>query len=116
MPIDPISWMIISFIAGAATGATVAYFWDSIKAWATRVVGYIIDTINRAIEVASKAIIYLEKRGARIYKRAEVYVRNIFNGNTSMRYKEEEIPRYDVPDDINADLENQIKMKVMQQG
>jgi hypothetical protein len=89
MPIDPISWAIIigSFFAGAAVG----YFWDEITEWANRMLGYILDSINIAIEVTSDATVYLVKQGARFYKRIEVYVRNRNSGVTTLKYKEEEV-------------------------
>ena len=58
MPIDPITWTIIglSFFSGAAVG----YFWDDITAWFTRVIESLLDLINRAVEVTSDAIVYLQ--------------------------------------------------------
>jgi len=110
MPIDPISWLII-----AAVAVTVAVeFWDEIKAWASQVLGRILDAINDAIEVASDGIVYLVKEGTRIYKRIEVFVRNVRSGGTRVEYRQEEISKYDIPDEILADLDKKQKLKLMQ--
>ncbi|MFM6081884.1 MAG: hypothetical protein ACKPCI_25795 [Dolichospermum sp.] len=113
MPIDPISWAIIigSFIAGASVG----YFWDEITEWANRMLGYILDSINRAIEVTSDAAVYLVREGSRVYKKVEVYVRNIHTLVTSIKQREEEISPYDLPDEINEQLNRKTKLKLMQQ-
>ncbi|MBN3909577.1 MAG: hypothetical protein HWQ35_24480 [Nostoc sp. NMS1] len=102
MPIDPISWAIIigSFVAGYAVG----YFWDEIKVWATRILGYIIDGLNRAIEVASNATVFLVKKGTRVYKKIEVIVRNFATGKYFKRYQDEEISPYDVPENAMSEL------------
>ncbi|MDJ0615167.1 MAG: hypothetical protein QNJ63_00110 [Calothrix sp. MO_192.B10] len=112
MPIEPISWIIIGLFAGFAVGV----FWDEIKAWATRVLGYILDAVNRAIEVTSDAIVYLVKQGTRIYKRIEVYVRNVNSGGTRIEYRQEEVSPYEIPDDIQAQLERKQKLKLIQQS
>ncbi|WP_254172954.1 hypothetical protein [Planktothrix pseudagardhii] len=107
---DPITWAIIigSFLGGAAIG----YFWDEIKAWASKVLGYILDGINYLIEVTSDAVVYLVKQGTRVYKRIEVYVRNIRTGGTRLEYRQEEISPYDLPDDINAELNRKMNNKL----
>ena len=112
MTIDPISWMIIGFVVGLATG----YFWDEIKEWAARMLGYILDAIDRAINVISDAVVYLVKEGTRVYKRIEVHVRNIYSRKTELYYKQEEVSRGDIPDDINADLDRKMKIKLLQQS
>jgi len=114
MPIDPISWAIIigSFFAGAAVG----YFWDEIQEWASQMLGYILDAVNTAIEVTSDAIVYLVKEGSRIYQTMEVFVRNVRTGSTRLESRKQEIPRSKVPDDINAQLEAKMKLKLMQQA
>lgn len=78
-----IDWIIICAAAFSA-GATVGYFWDEITQWATRAIGYILDRINRAIQVTSDAIVYLVKEGRRYYKKVEVYARNIYNESTQL--------------------------------
>jgi hypothetical protein len=112
MPIDPISWMIIGFLVGGAVG----YFWDEIKEWATRVLGYILDAINYALEVTSDAITYLVQEGTRVYKRVEVYVRNVRTGGTRLEYRQEQISSYDIPDDLKAQLDRKQKLKLLQQS
>ncbi len=112
MPIDPFTWAIIALYVFDA-GLIVAAFWDEIKAWASRMLGYILDAINWAIEVTSDAVVYLVKKGTRVYKRVEVYVRNIYSRATRLNYREEETPRPDVPDDINEQLDEKMKVKLM---
>lgn len=117
MPFDPISWAIIigSAFAGGAVGGTVGYFWDEIKAWATRMLGYILDGINTAIEVTSDAVVYLVKEGTRVYQTMEVYVRNIRTGRTRIESRQREISRSEVPPDLDAQLEEKMRLKLMQQ-
>ena len=114
MPIDPISWAII--IGSALAGVTVGYFWDEIQEWASRMLGYILDAVNTAIEVTSDAIVYLVKEGGRVYQTMEVFVRNVRTGSTRLESRKQEIPRSKVPDDINAQLEAKMKLKLMQQA
>ena len=113
MPIDPITWAIIGFAAGAFTGATVGYFWDEIKEWASRMLGYILDAINYAVEVASDALVYIVKEGTRIYKEIEVFSRNIYTGATTRHVKREEIPPNQVPSDMNKQLEERMRLELM---
>lgn len=115
MPIDPITWAIIGFAAGAVTGATVGYFWDEIKEWASRMLGYILDAINYAVEVTSDALVYIVKEGSRIYKEIEVFSRNIYTGATTRHVKREEISPHQVPSDMEEQLKAKSKVKIMQQ-
>jgi hypothetical protein len=111
MPIDPISWgIIIGFIGGFGAG----YFWDEIQKWATRAVSFILDRVNRAYEVASKGLVYLVKQGTRVYKRVEVYVRNVRSSSTRLEYRQEEISPYEIPDEIKDELSQKEKVKLMQ--
>lgn len=113
MAIDPIS-LTLMFLFGAATGATVTIFWDELKAWAVRAIGYIIDAINLAIEVTSDAYVYLVREGTRYYKRAEVFVRNIRTGGTRTEYRREEVSPYDIPDEARAELDRKQKLLAAQ--
>lgn len=114
MPLDPISWALI--IAGAfGAGVAFGYFWDDITAWASRMLNRILNAINRAVEVVSNALVYLVKRGTRIYKRVEVFVRNVFNNRNYIRNQEEEIYRDDIPQEILADLDRKQKVRLMEQ-
>jgi hypothetical protein len=112
MQIDPISWAII--IGSALAGFTVGYFWDEIQEWANRMLGYILDSINRAIELTSDATVYLVKQGALFYKRIEVYVRNRNSGVTTLKYREEEVA--EVPAEVEDQFRRNDKIKVMQQA
>jgi hypothetical protein len=106
--IDPFSLTLI-FFAGAVAGAAVASFWEEIKAWAVPAIGYIIDTIDWAVEVTSDAYVYVLKQGTRIYKRSEVFVRNVITGGTRAEYRQEEISQYDMPDEARAELDHKQK-------
>ncbi len=119
MPIDPITWIIICTIVVVEVGiAAVARFWDEIKAWATKVVGYILDAVNSAIEVATPAITELVKVGTRIYKRVEIYVKNIFTGDIIRKFREEEVSPYEVPPELLAQLDQEAtnRLKLMYQS
>jgi len=100
-------WIIISGITSFFAGVAVAAFWDDIKAWASRMLGYILDAVNGAIEVTSDAITSLVKVGDRYYKSVEVWVRNIRSNKTERRFKKEEVP----PAAIPAEIEEQLKQK-----
>lgn len=112
MPIDPFTWIILAAFVGCAVG----YFWDEIKVWATRVIGYILDAIIFAIEVTSDAIVYLVKEGRRFYKRVEVFVRNTVSGSYRKEYRQQEVPEYDIPDELKEQLEVKSRVKVMQRA
>ncbi|MBU7581939.1 MAG: hypothetical protein KAF91_03365 [Nostoc sp. TH1S01] len=114
MFIDPISWAII--IGSALAGAAVGYFWEDIKRWATQVLASILRTIDELIEVTSDAIVYLLEEGTRVYKRMEVYVRNVKTGATRREYRQQEVSRYDIPDELNEQLERKRQLKIMQQA
>jgi hypothetical protein len=106
--------IIVWLLAGFAAGAAVGYFWDEIKEWATRALGYIFDAINWAIEVTSDAITYLVKQGNRIYKRIEVYVRNVYTGATRLEFRQQEISPHELPENIKDQLNTKQKLKLMQ--
>jgi hypothetical protein len=107
--LDPISWAIIGFVVGAFAGA----FWDEITEWASQVLQLILGAIDLAVTVTSEAVVYLVKRGARVYKTMEVISRNIYSGLTKLNEKSEEISRYDIPDDVNQELDRKMKMKLL---
>lgn len=77
MLIDFIIWIIIglSFFGGVVVG----YFWDDIIVWFIWVIEFLLDLINWVVEVIFDVIVYLVKKGKCIYKRVEVYVRNIYD-------------------------------------
>ena len=110
---DPLTWILIgSFLAGAGVG----YFWDEIIAWAERAVKAILNAINYAIEVTSRAVLYLVRQGKRYYKTVEVYVRNIYSKSTRLDSRQEEVAETNIPQDILADLEYKQKIKVGEQN
>jgi hypothetical protein len=100
---DPITWVIIGLLA-FDTGLLIGAFWDEIKAWFDRTLGYILDGINWAVEQASNAIAYLVKQGTRVYKKIEVFIKNVVTGKYFKRYKEMEISPNDVPQKIMSQL------------
>lgn len=100
MPIDIILWAVAAGIAGFAVG----YFWDEIKAWATQAVRAILNGINWAVEVTSDALTYLVRQGTRIYKKVEVYVKNVASGGIRREYRQELIPETEIPGDILSQL------------
>ncbi len=111
------NWVIAvgAALFGAAVGGTVVYFWDEIKAWANRVIGYIVDAINYAIEVTSDAIVYLVREGQRYYKQVEVYVMDIYTGKTRIESRREEInDKSQIPQETREDLQYKAKLKLMQ--
>ncbi|MCT7948180.1 hypothetical protein NG798_00040 [Ancylothrix sp. C2] len=116
MPFDPISWIII-FAIGFGGGSAINYDWnrimEDIKAWANRVVGDILDTINKALEVASDAIVYLLKEKNRYYKQVEVYVMNINTNNVKIVIEKEIIEYSEIPEEIRQELEQKMKIKLM---
>ena len=72
--------------------------------------------INRAVEVTSDAIVYLVKKGKRIYKRVEVYARNIYDKTTRLLSDQEEIYPGDVPQELNDQLEYKTKVELGRRG
>ena len=106
-----IGWLLLAAVASFAVG----YFWDELKAWASRVINYILEAINWAIEIASNAFVYLVKQGYRFYKRVEVYIRNRRSGNTTVRYQEAEVSEYEIPEEARTQLNYRSKLAVYQQ-
>lgn len=111
MPLDPISWIIIGFVAGALT----ATFWDEITEWASRALEAILRAIDLAVTVTSNGIVSLVKQSGRIYKKVEVVTRNIHDKVTKKHTKTEEISPYDVPDELEEELERKSKIKLLEQ-
>ncbi len=111
-----IDWIIIgaSALAGFGVGFTIGYFWDEIKAWAIRAIEYIIAQINRAITAISDAIVYLVKSGQRVYKRVEIFSRNIFTKVTKCLSDQEEVNINDLPEELKNQLDYDEKLKLMQ--
>lgn len=109
MPFDPISWAIIGFVVGAFAGT----FWDQITEWASQVLQLILGAIDLAVTVTSDAVVYLVKRGGRVYKTMEITSRNIYSGLTKLNEKSEEMSPYDVPDDVNQELNRKLKLKLL---
>ncbi|MBF2056189.1 MAG: hypothetical protein IGQ45_02970 [Cyanobacterium sp. T60_A2020_053] len=107
MPIPVIVWWVGSAIGGALVGAAITYFWDSIREWASRMLDYILNGINQAVEVTSQAIVSLIKNGDSIFKLIKVYVMDR-NRNVRVESRRENINKNDVPEDILAQLDAQM--------
>jgi hypothetical protein len=116
MPIDPITWVIIagSFAVGALTGAVVVTFWDEIKEWASRMLGYILDGINETLEVTSDALVYLVLEGSRLYKEIEVFSQNIYDNTTKRNTRREQVTPDKVPLGFQEQLAEKKRIQLMQ--
>ncbi|WP_054469983.1 hypothetical protein [Planktothricoides sp. SR001] len=113
-----IDWVIVgaSFLVGAVTGVTIAYFWDEIKAWANRVVGYILDAVNHAIEVISDIIVSLIKEGNKYYREAKAYVMNAYTGEVRIEGRRQQIDQSQIPDEYLEDLKRKAAMLLMKRS
>ncbi|MGB3511055.1 MAG: hypothetical protein WBA93_17845 [Microcoleaceae cyanobacterium] len=111
-------WVMIGAAAllGFGGGVAVGYFWDEIKAWANRVIGYIVDAINYAIEVTSDAIVYLVREGQRYYKKVEVYVMDVDTGKTRIESRQEQIQENKIPSEHLDTLQYKANLKLMQRA
>ena len=72
--------------------------------------------INRAVEVTSDAIVYLVKKGKRIYKRVEVYARNIYDKTTRLLSDQEETYPDNIPQELKDQLEYKAKLELGRRG
>ncbi len=112
MPFPIIGWIILGFI----TGAAVSHFWKEIQQWATLTLSRLLDGLNKAIEVTSKAVVYLIKQGAYIYKMVQVHSQNIQNNQITKYQPMEVVPPQEVPDDIMKELNQKTQLRVMEQA
>lgn len=96
--------LVFAFLFGALAGATVAYFWDDIKEWASNAIRSILRRINQALNAVSDAIIYLSKQAGRIYKKIAFYSREIYSGVMRKHERAEEISSYDIPEEMLEQL------------
>jgi hypothetical protein len=113
MPFDPISWAVIALYAIDAA-LIVGSFWEEIKKWFDRILGYIIDGLIKEIESATKATAFLVYKGTRFYKKIEVIVRNVVTGKYFKRYQEEEISPYDLDEQTKSQLSANPNLPVYQ--
>ena len=105
----------IAFLAGAAIGATVSYFWDDIQDWIERVFDAILDGLSRAIEWATERVAFLLKEGGKIYRGIIVLVRNKW-GEEKIEHHAEEISPDQIPDDIKRELREGMAKLIAQQS
>lgn len=85
-------------------GGAVAYFWDDIKNWISRVFDAIVATLNSFIEWAVEGIAFIVEEGGKYYKAVQVLVRNKL-GHERVEHHVEPISRSDVPSEIKNQLE-----------
>ncbi|NMG22698.1 hypothetical protein [Brasilonema bromeliae] len=97
MPLDPISWLIIGAIIGAGT----VVFWDRIKDWATRVMGFLLDQMNKLVEFLVGGVVFLIKEGKKYYKKLYLYTRDKESQKPYRRESDKvEIKEADIPSDL----------------
>lgn len=97
-------WIIAGLIGAAVGGATV-YFWDDLKAWSNRMLGYILDAINWVIEIASDAITYIGRKAGYYYRQIKVWVKDRRTGTIRVVTKTEEVTNNnDIPEPIRRQL------------
>lgn len=109
--ITGIEWaIVISFVMGA----TMAVFWDKIKAWASKVWHLIVDVINTAIEVVSNVLVYLVKEAGRFYKQVKVFIMNK-SGKVRVEVRRQELSCFEIPNDILQELERKRELLLMKE-
>jgi hypothetical protein len=101
-----IDWNILINLANS--------FGNAIKDWANSVVDKILGRIDKVIDVASDAIVYLIKEGDSYYKEIKVFIMNIGSLQVRCEYKKEIIQYSDIPEDIRKQLEERRELKLMQ--
>jgi hypothetical protein len=101
-----IDWTILINLANS--------FGNAIKNWANSVVDKILGRIDKAIEVASDAIVYLIKENNRYYKEVKVYMMNIGSREVRFEIQKEVIQLSEIPEDIRKQLEERCELKLMQ--
>lgn len=109
-------WMIVPFIAGLFIGGLVVAFWDEIKEWAENLLEYVIDEINKVLEVISDAFVYIVQEGTRFYKRFEVYTKNIRTNKIESHIEIKEVSESEIPDEVKQQLQmrSDNKIQIMQ--
>lgn len=83
-----------------AVSSAVQSFIDSLKAFAARIIGRIIDGINWAFEKVSEAIVSLLREDGIFYKIVRVYIKNTRTGDVEVESSRTKISKSDVPNDI----------------
>jgi hypothetical protein len=114
MPFPIFGWIIIGAIAGIASIAAVAFL-DEITEWASRMLDYILDGINKAIEVTSDAIVSVVKEGSKFYRDVMIYVSNTGTGQTRIERSTQEINPSEIPSEIIEALQEKTRIQIGQQ-
>jgi hypothetical protein len=108
-----IAGWIIAGLVGAAIGGAVVYFWDDLKEWANRMLGYILDAIDWALQKASDAITYIVTRAGRYYREIRVWIKNRRTGKVVVESRTEQVDRDEIPVDIQRQLGMNDEKEVM---
>jgi hypothetical protein len=108
MPIPILIW----FVAAAAVGFSVGYFWeDVIKPWAIRAAGKILDYLDSGLKYFSEGVVYLTKKGQDYIAELKVFTRDKRSGEYQVETSTTKISASDVPADIRSQLEQQEKIE-----
>ena len=108
MPIPILLW----FVAAAAVGFSVGYFWeDVIKPWAIRAAGKILDSLDSGLKYFSEGIVYLTEKGRDIIAELKVYTQDKISGEIQVVTQTKTIPQSEVPADILSQFEQQKKIE-----
>ncbi len=110
--LEQIIWLAVGAIIGAAAYAA---FREKIQEWATRVVGFLLDTINAFVEVTSNALVYLIREGNKYYTEARLFVKNTSNNTNRMESKRQEIKESDIPQEQLAIMKKKEEDLLLQQ-
>lgn len=113
-----IDWLLqagIAILTGAAIGATVAYFWDDITDWVSRVFNVILDGLNRAIEWAIEGVAFIIREGGKVTKGVMVLIRNMLGKERIERYTED-IEDSKIPNEIRKKLKEDMAILIAKQS
>jgi len=100
-----IAGWIIAGLIGAAIGGAVVYFWDDLKEWANRMLGYILDAIDWALQKASDAITYIVRKVGAFFRQVKVWIKDRRTGTVKVVTKTEQITNTsDIPYEIRQQL------------
>jgi len=75
--------------------------------------GYILDAIDWALEIASDAITYIGTELGRVYRKIKVWTKNRRTGKIVVRSETEPVNRNDVPAEILRQLDSRSETEVM---
>lgn len=105
------AWQIVAVLIGVVAGGLLITFWDEIKAWADRVLGSILDSIDRTVEVVSDGVVYLIKKGYEYYKEIEIFLKNRRTGQYEEVRQRVQIPSSQMPPEVKKQLDEREKLE-----